>query len=179
MCKLNPVEMLLKTRYVLIVAGIMVMSACNEDDSPDEEKAGGCEVTLNGGPNSNTEFTTDETAMPVYIAEEDMNIIGFYGEANGQEVLVQIMFRGKNEGRLPWNEETCYVTTSQVIDGEVVQGSHLRAQDPLSYYSGYIEISRYDDEAGIITGTFAGDYSFIRALRATILSSEHVNPSRA
>ena len=154
--------MLSGMKYVLILVGVMVMGACNEDD-PAEEKRGGCEVMLDGGPYANSKFVTDETAMPVYVADDDLNIISFYGEKDGQEVLVTIMYPGKNTGRVSWNQETCYVTTSQVIGGELVQGSHLMDDDPLTYHSGYIDVSRYDDEAGIITGTFAGDYSFIKA----------------
>ena len=155
--------MLSKMKYVLLLVGLMVMGACNEDDSPDEEKSAGCEVTLDGGPYANSKFTTDETAMPVYITDEDLNVISFYGTLNDEEVLVTIMYPGKSTGRISWNEETCYVTTFQTIDGEVVQGSHLKDDDPLTYHSGYVEVSRYDDQAGIITGTFAGDYSFIKA----------------
>lgn len=149
-------------KYLLIFFGLIVLGACNEDDSPEEDR-GGCEVTLDGGPYANSKFVTAETAMPVYLADEDLNVISFYGEKDGQEVLVTIMYPGKNTGRLSWNEETCYVTTSQVIDGEIVQGSHLMDDDPLTYHSGYIEVLRYDDEAGIITGKFTGDYSFIKA----------------
>ena len=151
-----------KMKYVLILAGFIVMGSCNEDDSP-EEKRGGCEVTLDGGPYANSKFTTDETAMPVYIADDDLNIISFYGEKDGQEVLVTIMYPGKNTGRVAWNEETCYVSTSQVIGGEIVQGSHLMDDDPLTYHSGYVEVLRYDEQAGIITGKFSGGYSFIKA----------------
>lgn len=163
MRKINPIQMLSRTKHLLIMVALTVMGACNEDDSPEEENRGGCEVTLDGGAYANSKFTTDETAMPVYIPEKDLNVISFYGERSGQEVLVTIMYPGKTTGRLAWNEETCYVSTSQVIDGEVVQGSHLRDDDPLSYHSGYVEVVRYDDEAGIITGKFAGDYSFIKA----------------
>ena len=157
--------MLSKAKCVFILfAALIVAAGCKEDDSPEKEVAGGCEVTLTGGPYGNTTtFKTDETAMPVYIAEDDMNIISFYGEANGQEVMVRIMYPGKNAGRLSWNEETCYVITTQVIDGEIVQGSHLKDDDPLTYHSGYVEVMRYDEKEGIITGEFAGDYSFIKA----------------
>ena len=154
--------MLSKVKYVLIIAALAATSACSEEDSPVEENLGGCEVTLNGGPYNNSKFMTDVTAMPVYIAEEDMNVIGFYGEANGQEVLVRIMYPGRNTGRLQWTEETCYVSTMQVINGEVWQGGHVRLDDPLTLHSGYVEILRYDEEAGIITGKFAGDYTYIK-----------------
>ena len=151
-----------KMKYALILVALLIVGACKEDDSA-EEKRGGCEVTLDGGPYANSKFTTDETAMPVYIADEDLNIISFYGEMSGQEVLVTIMYPGKTTGRVEWNEENCYVSTSQVINGEIVQGSHLQDDDPLTYHSGYVEVLRYDDQAGIITGKFAGGYSFIKA----------------
>ncbi|HEU5146406.1 MAG TPA: hypothetical protein VFT90_06820 [Chryseosolibacter sp.] len=154
--------MLSKVTYILALTALSITSACNEEDSPREEELGGCEITLNGGPYNNSTYATDETAMPVYIAEADMNVISFYGEANGQEILVRIMYPGKSTGRLSWTEETCYVSTSQVINGEVLQGSHVKSNDPLTLHSGYVEVLRYDEKAGIITGTFAGDYSYIK-----------------
>lgn len=154
--------MLLKAKYVFIVAVLAVMGSCKEDDSPEEEVLGGCEVTLDGGPYDNSKFTTDETAMPVYIADEDMNVISFYGEANGEEVLVRIMYPGKTAQRLTWTEETCYVATNQVIDGEIVEGGHVREFDPIVLHSGYVDVSRYDEKAGIIEGEFAGDFSFVK-----------------
>ena len=154
--------MLPKAKFLLIVAALAVMGACKEDDSPDEEVVGGCEVALDGGPYDNSKYTTDETAMPVYIAEQDMNMISFYGEANGAEVLVRIMYPGKSPQRLTWTEETCYVATTQVINGEIVEGGHVREFDPLVLHSGYVDVLRYDEKAGIIKGEFGGDFSFIK-----------------
>ena len=58
MRNINPVHMLSKVKYVLIIAALAVTSACNEEDSPGEESLGGCYITLNGGPYNNSKYAT-------------------------------------------------------------------------------------------------------------------------
>ena len=124
----------------------------------------GNEIKINGGPYVDAVFRDNETAMATFLESEGLMTFGFFAEGPiGEEIMVYVTYPGAKEGQEPWTEESCWVSTFHVINDDIYQGGHMLLSDPPSVHPGNVNVISYDEELGILTGTFNGDFTIVKA----------------
>jgi hypothetical protein len=123
---------------------------------------GGSEIILNGGPYSGVTAHGMVPGAAGFDTKKNVTSVYFYTHLEDLTIGVSLSFPGKGVGTTVWFDPDCFVATAQssTRSDRTIVGT-IDKPDSNEVHSGYIQVDRYDDVGGLITGSFEGSLTFL------------------
>ena len=124
---------------------------------------GGSEIILNGGPYSNVAAYGMAPGAAGFDAKIGVTAVYFYTYVGDITIGVSLSFPGNGVGKRAWSHPDSFVATAQSPNSGATIAGTIDTPDSQGIHTGYIQVDRYDEVGGLITGSFGGGLTFINA----------------